>query len=95
MAIKQNLPKGAVALDFLKVFLGLRSMVGLEGDDHKGIRAIFNPGFSQKHLMTYAGPITTATERFVEILREKAKTNEHFELEEYATRLAALKLTSC
>lgn len=87
MAIKQNMPKGAIAMDYLTVFLGKRNMVALEGNDHKAVRAIFNPGFSQKHLMTYAGAITKATTQFTKLLRAKAESNEHFELEELATRL--------
>ena len=48
---------------------------------------MFNPGFSALNIMTYTDAIVTASLRFVEVLREKARTNESFELEDYATRL--------
>ena len=37
--------------------------------------------------MTYADAIVEATNRFSDVLRQKAATNELFELEDYATRL--------
>lgn len=87
MAIKQNLPKSYLATQYLKAFLGARNMVILEGDRHKALRAMFNPGFSQKHLLTYVDAIVKATEIFNRGLQQKAKSNELFELEELATRL--------
>jgi len=62
-------------------------MVSLEGARHKALRAIFNPGFSANNIMTYADAIVEASLRFIDALGEKAKTNELFEMEEYATRL--------
>ena len=59
----------------------------LEGTRHKNLRTIFNPGFSVANLMSYADAIVDATLRFLEVMKEKAKSQELFELEEYATRL--------
>jgi cytochrome P450 len=62
-------------------------MLTLERERWKSVRSIFNPGFSAGHIMTLSNSIVDASLVFVEVLREKARTNEHVELEELTTRM--------
>lgn len=68
-------------------FLGKNNLVSLEGARHKMLRSMFNPGFSANNIMTYADAIVEASLKFIDVLKAKAQSNEHFEMEEYATRL--------
>ncbi|KAK5942132.1 hypothetical protein PMZ80_006086 [Knufia obscura] len=85
--IKQSLPKSSLMTGYLIQFLGKNNMLSIEGAHHKSLRTMFNPGFSSNNIMTYADAIVEASLRFLDVLKEKAKTKELFELEEYATRL--------
>ncbi|KAK5077308.1 hypothetical protein LTR51_002997 [Lithohypha guttulata] len=85
--VKQNLPKSPMETGYLDKFLGKNNMVALEGERWKSLRSMFNPGFSASNIMTYADAIVEASLRFMTVLEEKARKNELFELEEYATRL--------
>jgi len=84
---KQSLPKSKLETDYLELFLGKNNMVSVEGSHHKSLRTMFNPGFSANNIMTYADAIVEASLRFFDVLEKKAKSNELFEMEEYATRL--------
>ncbi|KAF2424212.1 cytochrome P450 monooxygenase-like protein [Tothia fuscella] len=83
----QSMPKSPVSSEYLNKFLGYNSMVTHERERWKSLRSIFNPGFSAGHIMTLTDYIVDASLVFVDILREKARTNEHIELEELTTRL--------
>lgn len=87
ITVKQSLPKSSLETGYLNQFLGKNNMISIEGSHHKSLRTMFNPGFSASNIMTYADAIVEATLRFIDVLKEKAKTNELFEMEEYATRL--------
>jgi cytochrome P450 len=72
---------------YLKPLLGQKSMVALDGEEWKRIRAMFNPGFSLNHLMTLVPGIVDNTLTFVETMNNYADKNDVFQLEEEATRL--------
>ena len=61
-------------------------MVGLDGQQWKVLRAIFNPGFSASHLISLVPLIVDSTLVFLDILREKAQTGELISLDTYSTR---------
>lgn len=83
----QSLPKSKLETDYLDRFLGKNNMVSAEGHKWKSLRSMFNPGFSATNLMTLVPYIVDASLTFCDVMREKARTQENFELEEYATRL--------
>jgi cytochrome P450 len=83
----QSLPKAPLAKAYLEKFLGKNNLVTLEGERWKSRRAIFNPGFSPANIMSLTDFIVDATLQYTEILRAKAETGEHFQLEECLTRL--------
>ena len=85
--VTADLPKSILESAFLDQFLGENNMVSVEGQHWKNLRTMFNPGFSATHLMTLVPYIVDASVVFSDVIREKAKSNEVFELEEYATRL--------
>jgi cytochrome P450 len=62
-------------------------MVGLDGSAWKRLRAMFNPGFANGHLMTLLPYMVDMSVIFSEKLRGKAKTGEIVEMEELAARL--------
>lgn len=84
---KQCLPKSRLETSYLDKFLGENNMASLEGRRWKAVRSMFNPGFSAGNIMTYIDGIVVASLRFVDVLKEKARTNELFELEDVSTRL--------
>ena len=79
--------KSPLETAFLNKFLGDKNMVSVEGAEWKSLRSVFNPGFAASHLMTLSGYIVDASLEFCDVMREKAESNELFELEEYTTRL--------
>ncbi len=83
----QNLRKSPLETRYLDDFLGPHNMVSVEGQHWKNLRTMFNPGFSSAHLMTLVPYIVDASLVFYDVIRNKAKTNDLFELEEYGTRL--------
>ncbi|KPI41389.1 putative sterigmatocystin biosynthesis monooxygenase stcS [Cyphellophora attinorum] len=82
-----SLPKARSASDYLDEFLGPDNLVTAEGAHWKSLRGIFNPGFSAAHLMTLVPYMVDSSMTFLDILSQKAQSNELFQLEEYATRL--------
>jgi len=68
--------------------LGKDNMVSLDGPKWKMLRSIFNPGFSASHLMSLVPYMLDLTLIFVNACREKAQTNELFQLDKVATRYA-------
>jgi cytochrome P450 len=82
----QSLPKSHLTTGFLAKLLGRDNMVGLEGQRWKFFRSIFNPGFSASHLNTLVPYIVDATLVFLDILHEKAETNELVKFNTLTTR---------
>ena len=82
-----SLQKSPLFADFLAKLLGPNNMVTLEGHTWKKVRTMYNPGFATGHLMTLVPYIVDASVTFANVMRQKAKTGELFQMEEYATRL--------
>ncbi len=87
VTIASSLRKSPLVSNYLNKLLGNQNMVSLEGAAWKRVRSMFNPGFAGGHLMTLVPYIVDAAVVFGDVLREKAKTGEVFEMEEIATRL--------
>lgn len=62
-------------------------MVASEGQDWKTWRSAFNPGFSNAHLMSVMPAIVDDVSILCNILEEKARGNQLFRMEHFATRL--------
>ncbi|KAJ9603403.1 hypothetical protein H2200_012181 [Cladophialophora chaetospira] len=77
----QSLPKSRLVTGYLAKLLGSSNMVSLEGQAWKSLRSIFNPGFSASHLITLVPYIVDSSLVFLDLLREKARTNELIQLD--------------
>ncbi|OAG37348.1 hypothetical protein AYO21_08425 [Fonsecaea monophora] len=77
----QSLPKSQLTTKFLTNLLGENNMVGLEGHAWKSLRSIFNPGFSASHLFTLVPYVVDSSLVFLDLLLEKAQTNELVQLD--------------
>ncbi|KAI1611940.1 cytochrome P450 [Exophiala viscosa] len=82
----QSLRKSHLTTNYLRRLLGKLNMVTMEGQQWKFLRSIYNPGFSASHLVTLVPYIVDSTVVFLDILREKARTNELIKLDFYSTR---------
>ncbi|KAK5546428.1 hypothetical protein LTR23_003533 [Exophiala sp. CCFEE 6169] len=82
----QSLRKSHLTTNYLTKLLGRDNMVGLEGQQWKVLRSIFNPGFSASHLISLVPLIVDSTLVFLDILREKAQSGELISLDTYSTR---------
>lgn len=87
ITIGNSLRKSPLVVDYMSLLLGNQNMVGLDGPAWKRVRSMFNPGFAGGHLMTLVPYIVDAAVVFGDVLREKARAGEVFEMEEIATRL--------
>jgi cytochrome P450 len=84
----QSLRKSTLTSNYVNKLLGKDNMVSIDGPKWKMLRSIFNPGFSASHLMSLVPYMLDSTLIFVNACREKAKTNELFQLDRLATRYA-------
>ncbi|KAK5459567.1 hypothetical protein LTS15_003696 [Exophiala xenobiotica] len=82
----QSLRKSHLTTNYLTKLLGRDNMVGLDGQQWKVLRSIFNPGFSASHLISLVPLIVDSTLVFLDILREKAQSGELISLDTYSTR---------
>ncbi|ERF70131.1 hypothetical protein EPUS_00318 [Endocarpon pusillum Z07020] len=87
ITIGSSLRKSPMVPEYMNVLLGNQNMVCLEGAAWKRVRSMFNPGFAGGHLMTLVPYIVDAAVVFGDVLREKARASEVFEMEEIATWL--------
>ena len=83
----QSLLKSPLEVEYLDKLVGKGNLVCVEGSQWKALRSMFNPGFATSHLMTLVPYIVVSSLTFCEAIKEKARTTELFEMEEYATRL--------
>lgn len=67
--------------------LGHRSILGMEGEEWKALRKMFNPGFAHSHLMTLMPLILDKTWQFIGHLNSYARTDEDFPLGDLLTNL--------
>ncbi|KAG8531781.1 uncharacterized protein KY384_003417 [Bacidia gigantensis] len=85
VTVQHSLPKHPALERTLNHITGFKSLVGLEGQEHKRWRAVFNPGFSTAHLMTLVSGIVDDCTVFRDILVKHAEKGDRFLLEEAAT----------
>lgn len=84
----QSLPKSPLTTTFLARLLGKNNMVSLEGQEWKLMRSIFNPGFAATHLISLVPYMVDSGLILLDILHQKAKTNELFRLDSVTARYA-------
>ena len=87
VTVQQNFPKHEVVAGSIWPLTGMKNLVSMGGSEHKRWRTIFNPGFSNAHLMTLVGGIVDDSLTFTDILSKHAEKQDIFSLEEAATRL--------
>lgn len=84
----QSLPKfWAQAGAEFKHFTHGRDLVHLEGQEWKTARAMFNPGFSSRNLLTLVPAFIEETQVFKDRLRKVADRGEVVKLEDFTTYL--------
>lgn len=83
-----SLPKwwGQAGVEF-KHFTGGRDLVHLEGQEWKTARAMFNPGFSARNLLSLIPAFVEEVEVYKDRLREVAASGEVVRLEDFTTYL--------
>ena len=67
---------------------GAKDLLTLEGAEWKRARAVFNPGFSAKNLLSLVPEFVAEIEPFRQKLSSVAETGELIKLEKLTTRLA-------
>ena len=87
VTVQNSLPKHKVISESIWPLTGPKTLVAMDGPEHKRWRAIFNPGFSSAHLMTLVDGIVDDSMLFMDILGKHAKEQDIFSLEEAATRV--------
>lgn len=86
VTVQNSLPKHEAINAAIWPLAGTKTLVSMNGLEHKRWRAIFNPGFSNAHLMTLVDGIVDDSVMFAEILGKHADASEVFCLEEAATK---------
>lgn len=85
--MQHSLPKHEAIAVAIWPLAGMNNLVSMNGPDHKRWRAIFNPGFSNAHLMSLMDGIVDDTVLFTEILAKHADAEDIFSLEDAATKV--------
>ncbi|EJT71663.1 hypothetical protein GGTG_10917 [Gaeumannomyces tritici R3-111a-1] len=71
----------------LTALVGQQSILLHEGEAWKSLRRHLNPGFAPKHLLTLLPVILDKTELFLNLLDEKARSGDMFELHQLTVNL--------
>ena len=87
VTVQTSLPKHHSIEEVIWPIAGHKSLISLQGQEHKKWRSIFNPGFSPAHLMTMVDGIVDDCLVFMDILSKHAAINDVFLLEEATTRV--------
>lgn len=87
VTVQNSLPKHAAISDAIWPLTGMKNLVSMNGPEHKRWRAIFNPGFSNSHLMSLVDGIVDDSLLFMKILEKHADAKDIFSLEEVATKV--------
>ena len=82
------LPKHPSVQQFLKPIAGRHNLVTMEGSTWKRWRGYFNPGFSAGQVMNLIPGIVDEVVIFRDLLRERARENEVFQLEKLVLNLS-------
>ncbi len=86
VTVQPSLQKHRALEEIVLPLTGRDSLLTIEGKLHKDWRNVFNPGFSNSHLMTLVDGIVQDSLVFLDILGEHADTGNTFLMEEAATR---------
>lgn len=86
VTVQNSLPKHKAIPEAIWPLTGEKSLVAMDGLEHKRWRAIFNPGFSSAHLMTLVDGIVDDSMVFMDILGRHDEEQNIFSFEEAATR---------
>ncbi|KAL8365334.1 hypothetical protein RB595_004236 [Gaeumannomyces hyphopodioides] len=81
-----SMPKSPTLRE-LTALIGHQSILVQEGEAWKSLRRHLNPGFAPKHLLTLLPVILDKTELFLNLLDEKARSGEAFELHQLTVNL--------
>ncbi|MCJ1337985.1 hypothetical protein MMC09_003269 [Bachmanniomyces sp. S44760] len=84
---EHSLRKYSLLENYIRPLTGGGDLLIMEGKEWKTWRAIFNPGFSQSHLMTLVPGILEDTLTFCEILREQVQKGSICKLEDSTIKL--------
>lgn len=87
VTVQISLPKHRATTERLWPLIGMKNLATMDGAEHKRWRAIFNPGFSNAHLMSLVEGIVDDAVLFTEILAKHAETKDVFSLENAATNV--------
>lgn len=87
VTVQNPLPKHECIEKTIWPVVGHKSLVSIDGPEHKKWRAIFNPGFSSVHLMTLVDGIVDDAMVFLSVLSKYADSGEIFHLEDALTKL--------
>ncbi|KAF2460964.1 cytochrome P450 [Lineolata rhizophorae] len=88
VAVRPSFPKSRSVREVMAKMLGDDNIVIAEGDTWKRLRAMFNPGFSSKHIMSFLPSIVDEVEVFRAKLKEWAsQDNKVVRLEDQITYL--------
>ncbi|SMR54016.1 unnamed protein product [Zymoseptoria tritici ST99CH_3D1] len=85
--IKHSIPKHPLVAEFMENFGGQSNLVSSEGATWKRWRSVFNPGFSNSHIMSQVSSIVDVAQTFCEIMNDHAKNNTIFRMETATTKL--------
>lgn len=85
---KGNFPKAKLMKMEMGPVTGGNDLLTLEGPKWKRARAVFNPGFSAKNLMSLIPDFITEIELFKDKLSKAADSGETIKLEKWTVQLA-------
>ncbi|KAH6633601.1 cytochrome P450 [Boeremia exigua] len=85
-AYRTSMPKHP-AIQQLAPLVGARSLVTTDGDEWNALYKRIRPGFQPQHLLSLVDVILDKTETFIDLMTQKAASNETFCLETYTTNL--------
>ena len=83
-----SLPKFHALRDYMRPMTGGNDMITMEGKEWKKWRRVFQPGFKSGHLMTLVPKIVDEMSIFCNILRDLARKQEIFLMDQVATNLS-------
>ncbi|KAJ4993794.1 cytochrome P450 52A11 [Stagonosporopsis vannaccii] len=83
---RTSMPKHP-AIQQLAPLVGARSLVTTDGDEWNALYKRIRPGFQPQHLLSLVDVILDKTETFIELMTQKATSNETFRLDSYTTNL--------
>ena len=86
--ITHSLPKFAALREYMQPMTGGMDLTTLEGRAWKSWRTIFQPGFSNSHLMTNVPQMIEDVLIFCDILRGRAASSEVFQMDPLTINLS-------